>query len=344
VYDKLSGQLKPTAWDTITQECSGIGEILVGLQEEVGGGSLMTVFKSMTKWDGRELAVKVLNPNAGDNTNMAFNLLFEVFKAVALEDESFAPAIDLLYDIKEWILNDINFKGFLRMDEEFRAQANGFGTGRYRIKVPLSFSPSSEAITGRERRIDDVIQPQNFVLEEWIDGTNLTNVEKLKSEGHDVKEIVSLVVKEFFDQLQQGKFILSDIHAGNIRVTKHNEVVILDRNYYLSLKPEDQQFLITLPALIGDMTLAAEAMMNYFSQKNISVEPDQRLAIATEVQEISSTFGSDPTERILRLSTIFRKHGIRPPIEITLIVKDFFFLDRMAKKVGFTGIVEAFVS
>ena len=43
----------------------------------------------------------------------------------------------------------------------------------------------------------------------------------------------------------------------------------------------------------------------------------------------------------MRLAVILRKEGLKFPLKTTLLVKDFFYIDRLAKKVGYSGIAEA---
>lgn len=53
--------------------------------------------------------------------------------------------------------------------------------------------------------------------------------------------------------------------------------------------------------------------------------------------------GVDITDRLLQLSLELNKENIELPDHISLIIKNFYYLDRLAKKVGFANIVESYL-
>lgn len=322
VYDRTEGQSKITAHQTLLREWPAARDELAGIYEGVGGGSLMSVFRTENR-DGQNLALKILNPNAAHHTDTTHELLTEVFTQLTRQDEVFAPSVDLLTDIQKWIKEDIDFTGFLEMDSKFRRQNNGYTIGgKYRIKIPKSYQPENKY----------------FAQDEFIVGINLTEMKRLKAEGHDLKEVVSLVVRNFLEQIKRG-LVHSDMHPGNIRVTPNMEVAYLDRNYYLQLSLKDRLFLKNLAGSMDKSASAVKMCINYIKDQGVSIDNDLKQTLIKEAESLNNI--SDPTDRLMRLAVLLRKEGLKFPLKTTLLIKDFFYLDRLAKRVGFSGITEA---
>lgn len=78
---------------------------------------------------------------------------------------------------------------------------------------------------------------------------------------------------------------------------------------------------------------------NYAKSIGIEISDDQKERIIAQAKEAELT--PDPARRLMRLSVILRREVIRLPLKMTLLIKNLYFLDRMAKKAGMTGITEA---
>lgn len=176
------------------------------------------------------------------------------------------------------------------------------------------------------------------MLEDYIEGFNLTQSTELKLQGHDLREIITLLTRNFFAQIKDGQ-VLSNIHPGNVRV-RGNEVVILDRNYYLDLNMNDKLFLAGLVQNLNNIPFVTELCLSYLIQQGVEIDSRQRARIKKRINTLSQI--TDPSDRLLGLSVTLRKEKLRFPLKITLLVQDFFYLDRMAKKVDYSGILDAY--
>lgn len=282
----------------------------------------MSVFRT-SDISGRDLALKILNPNSGHHTETTYKLLNTVFTALSERDTRFAPSMTLLGDIREWIRNDIDFEGFLEQDKRFRKKHDGYSIGgNYKIRIPATYPPENKF----------------FAQEDYVEGVNLTEIDRLQQEGHDVRQVVSLVTRNFFEQIKDGQ-VHSDIHPGNIRVMPNGGVAFLDRNYYLQFGLRDKLFLRGLQGSLGNTTRATEMCLDYMQQQGVQIDREKRQRIVAQAQSLGTI--PDPTDRLLRLAVMLRKEDLRFPIKTTLLIKDFFYLDRMAKRVGFANIAEA---
>jgi hypothetical protein len=330
-YDKVEGQPKFTAHHTLVREWPEAKTKLTGLGKREGGGSLNSVFSTMAKGEtGEEEEVKeverIRNPNALFHAETSYTLLKDIFTNLSKKYPEFRPALQALDDIRDWIRADIESENFLEDDAKFRTQHDGFNDGgRYKIKIPLSKPPESKYLQ----------------REEFIAGKNLTHPEELTEQGHDLKQIVSLVAKNFANQILTNQ-VHSDLHPGNIRVTENNEVAFLDRSFYLHLEMADQMFIFALSQSAGNPEEAAKTCCDYLKAQGASIKPGTREEILEESAELSNT--SDPIGRMLELAIILRKHELRLPLKITLIIKNIFYLNRLAKTAGFNNLQEAFNS
>ncbi len=322
VYDKVGGQSKITADQTLLREWPDARTALEGLEDRLGGGSLMSVFEALTQ-EGQLRAIKIMNPNAAFHTETTHKLLTAVFTTLAEKNPDFAPALTLLEDIREWIRNDIDFTGFLEADAKFKRKHEGYTDGgRYKIRVPTSYEPENKF----------------FATEDYIEGVNLTDLPRLQEQGHDLKQIIRLLTKNFFEQVKDGQ-VHSDIHPGNIRITPSDEVTLLDRNYYLDFSFGDRFFLWTLYQSLDNIQGATNICLNYMGQTGVQIDGEQRQKIMAEVGSMDES--ADPVNKLMKMAVLFRKEKLRFPPKITLLIKDIFYLDRMAKRVGYSGISEA---
>lgn len=321
IYDKVEGQSKITADQTLLREWPEAENRLDGLITRVGGGSLMSVFQA-TDDEAKQRAVKILNPNSGFHADMTYQLLTEVFTNLAQRNPQFNPALAVLDDIREWIRGDIDFTGFIEMDRRFKEKHDGFSKGgRYKIKVPASYDPENKF----------------FSQEEYIEGVNLTNIDQLTQQGHNLKEVISELTANFYEQIRTG-VVHSDIHPGNIRITPNNEIALLDRNFYIQLSLQDRFFLAGLTQRLGDTISATGYCLDYLRSQGQEIDQETRARIIEQVDTLADT--PNLTNRLLGLTVLLRREGLRFPLKITLLVKDLFYLDRMAKRVGYSGISE----
>jgi SAM-dependent methyltransferase/tRNA(Arg) A34 adenosine deaminase TadA/GNAT superfamily N-acetyltransferase len=342
VYDAMYGQSKLPAMALLEREWPNFWDEVEVLDDRVGGGSLMTVYRIRTK-DGKEEVVKVLNPNL--MYHLRKNITFvegALDKLIEKYGSKYEIAKIVISDVKKWIDSDVHFEGFLEKDKKFKANNDGFGKKeglKYSTYVPESRAPGSKY----------------FMREEYIEGRNLTEWDKLVEEGHDMKEIVSLLAKNYVKQFEDG-LIHSDVHVGNFRVTKDNRVAILDRNYFIELDKTpglkdlvDSLFGIIktamnpLAGLMGGK-LTPEIFIDKLialSDKKISDRDRKNIikALNEYIAKIKKKDFSGTSEFLVSL----RKSGLELPLEVTLIFKNINSLNQMARRAGFDTMVDAFL-
>lgn len=316
----MKGQNKLSAFHSLKRQWPEIMTEDVSIGVRVGGGSLFTVYEATV--DGKKEVIKVANPNAEFHTENTCKVLKEVFES----NPKFAAAAPLLDDIGQWLIEDVSFAGSVQQEAAFHSQNHGWTVegNDYSIYIP-------EAKLSENAR---------FRREEFVEGTNLTQPSELFSQGHDLKEIVNLLVKNSVLQLQNGT-MHSDIHPGNIRITQDKKVALLDRGYYIVLDEQDKKFLASIPMLISDKKKLTDAIASYIGEfeENKAIDKKQ---ISENLAEALEKSNGSTSELIASMMVAIRKCGCKTPLKLTLALKNAVALDRIAKTAGFNNVFEAY--
>ncbi|NYZ60659.1 hypothetical protein H0O01_03095, partial [Candidatus Micrarchaeota archaeon] len=320
VYDSVKGQLKLSALNTLQKEW-GTDELERQLEtfgSRVGGGSLVTVYDCVV--NGRRCALKVVNPNIAYRTDAVCDNLVNIFSG----DEELRRGLPLVENIREWIKTDVHFQG-ADYAEEFSAQNNGFKVkgNPYSISVPEVMRRGSKS-----------------VAEDYVEGTNLTKWEEA-SAAHDMGQVISLVVKNAVQQVANG-LVHADMHVGNIRIAGGGKVAWLDNNFLLVLSGRDKEFIGSLACLANDKPALAKALSDYLCgfEENRHVD---RASLEASLREIFVSNGHRDVGSFVSdaVAAISRHKGV-VPLNVMLLAKNALALERMAKRAGFTNLMDAY--
>ena len=322
VYDEVTGQNKLFADMTLEREWLEYRDVIESVDRTAGGGSIMTVFDCKTSDGGREV-LKVRNPNILYRMELAFGFMQKIVdRLVEADPQRYGRLQDAFVDIREWIRHDIQDEGYLEKDRQFRAINEGFQPKgcKYRIRVPESKPPESEYVK----------------RETYADGLNLTGWDQLEANGHNMKEVVALIAVNYFSQLmipanENGeRLVHADVHPGNFRVDKNNNVWILDRNGYHECGSKDFGLLRTV-----QLSGIADAFSEYFSDQE---EQGKVREIVLDALGEEKDIGAKNIQDVI---CNLRKNGIKIPLKMTILLKNLNSLDRFAKKAGFDGLQDA---
>ena len=321
IYDQVPGQSKLTAAETVSREWSGAEKALQDFGARIGGGSLFSVYRTQTP-EGPEV-MKVLAPNAQAQNAIAFSLLSRLADSLQKKDPTaYALMPPLLQDLKQWIEGDLHDPEFLALDVAFREAHDGFQPAghQYRITVPKTFS-----INGND---SPFIKRETFVH-----GAAWHRWEGSQAER---KDVVALLVKSVFTQFNMRQ-VHSDIHPGNILITKEREVALIDRHHYLKLSEAEARALEGLLALASGSS--AGAFIRSLDQTIAQDAPliqriDQELEPLMHAGAPAATIVGAVLQRI-------KRHDLVIPINVTLMIKNLVSLSRMGELAGFRDLQEA---
>ncbi|MCP1659270.1 ubiquinone biosynthesis regulatory protein kinase UbiB [Neisseria perflava] len=78
---------------------------------------------------------------------------------------------------------------------------------------------------------------------EWMDGTPISDIARLKADGIDLKKLADYGVEIFFTQVFHDGFFHADMHPGNILVGADNRYIALDFGIVGTLTDYDKRYL-----------------------------------------------------------------------------------------------------
>jgi ubiquinone biosynthesis protein len=84
---------------------------------------------------------------------------------------------------------------------------------------------------------------RDVMVLEWMDGTPISQIDKLRADGIDLKKLSRFGVEIFFTQVFRDGFFHADMHPGNIFVAADNRYIALDFGIVGSLADEDRRYL-----------------------------------------------------------------------------------------------------
>lgn len=95
---------------------------------------------------------------------------------------------------------------------------------------------------------------------EWVEGVPLSNIEKIKADGYDLKKIASNLSISFFNQAYRDGVFHGDLHPGNLFVDKENNIVMVDFGIIGRLDKKNRFFIaeILRGFLIKDYEMVAK--------------------------------------------------------------------------------------
>lgn len=352
VYDSMIGQTRLQAFNVIDREAGYALETAELLHEvasfdgRLGGGSLVTVY-GVTLKDGSKEVLGIRNPNAEFHVHRLAKLLQNGLEVTAKEftdEQDLQLADSLLVDAVKWIRDELNDTQFEAKDAVFRAENNtrgeaptfSKGRARYDIKIPYT-KPTGSLWIRRE---------------EFVPGKNLNNLtirDDMPTDINagvisrtDAKDAISLLTRNYVHQLLRGSFVHSDIHPGNFRITPDNsELVVFDRYNLIPVSDELRSTIRrTITSLAtGNRAQAIDSILDF------SVDPVKTPISGDLRAELDTLLADqqDPSQAIAQITIVLKRHGVRVPIQLSLILRNIFSLTNLSHKVGFSNVFEAFM-
>jgi len=78
---------------------------------------------------------------------------------------------------------------------------------------------------------------------EWVDGTALSDQEKLRAAGHDLVRLGRVLIQSFLRQAIRDGFFHADLHPGNLFVDREGRLIAVDCGIMGRLGPKERRFL-----------------------------------------------------------------------------------------------------
>lgn len=176
--------------------------------------------------DGQEVVVKVLRPNIEKLIRRDVALLYHLANLAETywrEARRLRPKA-VVTEYEKTILDELNLT---------REAANGSQLRRnflhsVDLYVPEIFWPYTR---------------RNVLVMERVFGIPISDIQKLKKQGIDLKKLSNRGVEIFFTQVFRHNFFHADMHPGNIFVAEDGKYIAIDFGIIGTLSPYDQRYL-----------------------------------------------------------------------------------------------------
>jgi ubiquinone biosynthesis protein len=267
--------------------------------------------------NGEEVCVKIRRPGIDRKIHLDLNLM-QYFAVRMQKNNPEMEAINIVGLVKE-------FGHTINKELDFRHEAANV------IRFRHNFTGDPEIYVPR---VYMEYTTEKILVEEFINGIKVSDMEQLLSSGNDPVLLAKHSVRLVFEQIFNHGFFHADPHPGNLFIRNGNIIVFLDYGMMGTLRPEHLQFLgkYVLGYLRRDAKQITEALILLAGRQNLSRYKDMEFQISEMMAHYKylslheMNFGKVMNESV----DIIVRHGLRIPPSIYLLVKSLITIERVA--------------
>ena len=169
---------------------------------------------------------------------------------------------------------------------------------------------------------------------EWIDGTKLTNLEKLGQQGIDATHLIDIGVQCSLRQLLEHGFFHADPHPGNLLAMRDGKLAYLDFGMMSQVKPYQRYGLIE--AVVHMVNRDFEGLANdYVKLEFLTPDTDLRPIIPALAGVFNNALGASVAELNFKsitdeFSALMYEYPFRVPAYYALIIRSLVTLEGIA--------------
>ncbi len=203
-----------------------IRQIFAGFEPTPFASASIAQVHGATLHDGRDVVVKVLRPGILPVIQRDIQLLYllasniERYWRIA---RNLRP-VEVVREFEKTMLDELDL---------MREGANATQLRRNFLNSDLLYVP--EVYWDYTRR--------DVMVMERIHGTPISQIDKIRAAGIDLKVLAEQGVEIFFTQVFRDSFFHADMHPGNIFVSETGQYIAVDFGIMGSLSPSDQRYL-----------------------------------------------------------------------------------------------------
>ncbi len=180
----------------------------------------------MTAEGPRKVAVKVIRPGV----RQRFTQDLEAMYLVAHMQERFLPAHRRLRPVEV----TRTLEQTTRIEMDLRLEAAALSEIAENTREDPGF---------RVPQVDWERTGRDVVTMEWIDGIKMSDVEALRTAGHDLNHLADTLIQSFLRHTLRDGFFHADMHPGNLFVDASGCIVAVDMGIVGRLNPKQRRFL-----------------------------------------------------------------------------------------------------
>ncbi len=229
--ENLQDRMQPFSLEEARQSISGslgvpVDTVFENMGEAVAAASVAQVHKAVRKRDGAEVAVKVIRPGVRNRFRSDLN----TFYAAAQFQEQHLPATRRLRPVA--VVDMLAQSAKIEMD--LRLEAAAFSELRANTLEDEGF-----IVPG----VDWELTGRDCLTMDWVDGIKLSEVDKIRAAGHDLKKLAATLVQSFLRHTLRDGFFHADMHPGNLFIDAQGSIVAVDLGIMGRLGRKEQRFL-----------------------------------------------------------------------------------------------------
>lgn len=249
VLSTLQAEVPPVPWSEV--EIVIRQQLRLPLEETfakinfqpVAAGSIAQTHRA-TLADGREVALKIQRPGIDAIVAQDISLLKTLAELVARTD--FGQTFDIVSIADE-------FSNALQAELDFTQEAGYTDQLRRNLSKSRWFDPKHLVVP----EIYWEFTTEKLLVMEWLHGVPLLSADLVTKNGKDPRtqrrEITTLLLRAFFQQLYIDGFFHADPHPGNLFYLDDGRVALIDCGLVGRLDPRTQQILTEMLLAIVDL-------------------------------------------------------------------------------------------
>ena len=272
--------------------------------------------------DGTDVVVKVQRPGIAPRLRDDLAILQRLARLLERTSSKgrMANPVAVVEDFATTLAQELNFVIEARSMERFANNLRVYGTNDH-VRVPTVHWP--------------LTTPRVLTMER-IHGYKIDDLARLGTTGWDLATALKRGVRAWMEGALQHGFFHGDVHAGNLMLDTHGDIVFLDFGICGSLDDATRDIIRTgLPALLIDNDFQAVATAIY--EMGAVLRPADLEQSARDIAEIVEPILGRPLSEIsygqvlIDIVRIGTRYEVRLPRELVLVAKQMLYFERYAK-------------
>lgn len=274
----------------------------------VASASIGEVYQAILH-NGDEVAIKIQRPNIERILRADFKAVrIVIWLAKKVSSLSKQIDLDLLYkEMTDVIGAELNFIEEMKSGRGFAKRFPDM-TG---VKFPVYY--------------DDYTTRRVLVME-WIEGSKITDLQFLKENGIDPKELSERLFHLFLEQILEGGQFHADPHGGNILIRPDGTLVLIDFGMVVNITPEDADAMFVITE--GIIFKQFDRVIDGLETMNFLLPNADRKLLANAIEKVVKAYESNDlynmngfvVENLLQdLQVIVRTQPVQMPAEFAFL-------------------------